>query len=395
MNMKPKTREKSKQKQSTVYDQYLAANPKMTDYVTGSGVMPENATREEQDVAQIYQSAYANEQAINKRADNAIFDANKAHDLSAKYLAVQNEANGLGGLGIADTSSLRLSSQYQKALAEANATRESALQDNYSKMQEDVQTVRGEWASQEEAKKQTKYDNASSFISGVQDKSSVEAYLKALGFNEETEEYGELMAQWEAGKAARIGETILGYDDREAVDRYLNANGITEETPEYDDYMKEWELAYGAEEESTEKKEVVLRDGVSFNDNGKFLFFGQDNFKDGDNFSIKVGEDILRIQSGGEVSDEAIKEAAQDVANQTVFGYDGKIYYKVNGNVYLVERRDNSYREHYETLYDLFFGNGEKNSSPNANYYTDENGKTDWNKIAENIAKGIQNSRLA
>ncbi len=178
-----------KAKQTSAYDQYLAANPEMTDFVKGSGIMPENATREEQDVARIYQSAYANERAINQRADNAIFDANKARDLSEKYLAVQNEANGLGGLGIADTSSLRLSSQYQKAIADTNATRENALQDNYSKMQEDVQTVRGEWAS-------------------------------------------------------KVGDTIMGSDDRIAVDRYLAANGIVEGTEEYDRYISQWELAY-------------------------------------------------------------------------------------------------------------------------------------------------------
>ena len=342
-----KTPKSVKKKQQTVYDQYLAANPEMTDVVKGNGVMPETATREDQDVAQIYQSAYANEQAINQRADNAIFDANKAHDLASKYLAVQNEANGLGGLGVADTSSLRLSSQYQKALADVNATRENALQENYSKMQEDVQTVRGEWASQKEAKKQS----AGEYISGLKDSSSVDAYLKAIGFDEGSLEYGELMAQWKTGYDSYVSDVIMGYDDREAVDRYLEANGIQEGTEQYDSYMNQWELAYGENDSPMESGEIILPKNISYNNNGKFWFFGQDDFRDGDNFSVKVGDKILRIQSGGAVEDANIIKAAKNVGNNQIFGYNEKVYYKVNGQIYLVERRDSSYKKDFDELY--------------------------------------------
>lgn len=343
----PQTTKSGKKKQLTAYEQYLAVNPEMSGFVTGSGAMPENATREEQDVAQIYQSAYANEQAINKRADNAIFDANKAHDLASKYLAVQNEANGLGGLGVADTSSLRLSSQYQKALADVNATRENALQENYSKMQEDVQTVRGEWASQAEAKKQ----NAGTYISRLKDKSSVAQYLIANGFEEGSNDYNQLMDQWSVERSEQVGETIMGYDDRTAVDRYLAANGVQKGTEQYDSYMSQWELAYGENDSSMESGEIVLPQNTSYNNNGKLLFFGQDDFREGDNFSIKVGNKILRIQSGGAVEDANIIKAAKNVGNNQIFGYNEKVYYKVNGQIYLVERRDSSYKKDFDELY--------------------------------------------
>lgn len=343
----PQTTKSGKKKQLTAYEQYLAANPEMAGFVTGSGAMPETATREEQDVAKIYQSAYANEQAINSRADAAVLDANKAHDLSMKYLAAQNQANGLGGLGISDTSSLRLSSQYQKALSDVNATRENALQENYSKMQDDVQTVRGEWASQKEAKKQS----AGEYISGLKNSSSVDAYLKAIGFEEGSSEYSELMAQWKTGYDSYVSDVIMGYDDRTAVDRYLAANGVQKGTEQYDSYMSQWELAYGENDSSMESGEIVLPQNTSYNNNGKFLFFGQDDFREGDNFSIKVGNKILRVQSGGAVEDANIIKAAKNVGNNQIFGYNEKVYYKVNGQIYLVERRDSSYKKDFDELY--------------------------------------------
>ena len=218
-------------------DAWMNSNPDMKSFVSGTqkvggavnNVLPEGASREEQDVAQVYQSAYNNAVAIDKRAQNAVLEANKAHDLSMKYLAAQNEVNGLGGLGIADTSSLRLSSQYQKALTDAYATKEASLLENYQKMTEDASTIRGEWASREEAKADEKYLNTENAILASDSEDSVKDYLQATGYEEGTEEYNSLLNRWYLlyGKTEDKKEEIEG-TTRNTVDALIESGGITE-----------------------------------------------------------------------------------------------------------------------------------------------------------------------
>ena len=77
----------------------------------------------------------------------------------------------------------------------------------------------------------------------------------------------------------------------------------------------------------------------------------------GNNFSlIDDSGDKYRIESGGEVTDTAIKSLANDVADGSVFGVRNQIYYKKDGKVYLVQKRKNSYGDHYTKLYNKFFG---------------------------------------
>lgn len=188
-------------------DEWLNAsgNENIKNFVTGGGtngsasvVLPEGASREDQDIANIYNEAYNNAVGIEKRAQQAALDAYKAYDLSSKYLAAQNKANGLEGLGVADTSALRLSSQYQNALSQANATRENSLQENSRNMQNDVNTVRGEWASREEAEAKEKYANAEANLGIFDNKTAVEYYLNAIGYEKGSEEYNSLLGIWQA-----------------------------------------------------------------------------------------------------------------------------------------------------------------------------------------------------
>ena len=113
------------------------------------------------------------------------------------------------------------------------------------------------------------------------------------------------------------------------------------------------------EQEELEKYYSITTSDVSFNNNGGWWIFGATDYRDGDNFSVKDRSGfIYRIQSGGEVTDTNIINAAASVGNQQVFGYGGQIYYKQNGKIYLVEKRDNSYGDHYDKLYDRIFGSG-------------------------------------
>ena len=211
-------------KKQPYLDAWLAANPKAKNAVAAtSAILPEGASREEQDLASIYASAAENATAIERRAQQATFDANKANDLASKYLAAQNQANGLGGLGIADTSSLRLSSIYQKALSDANATREQSLMENYLNASEKADTVRGEWASREEVKAEQekteakeKYTSTGNAILLSDDEDRVKQYLAAAGYAEGTDDYNSLLNRW-----------MLSYgESQQAESDVLNSYGI-------------------------------------------------------------------------------------------------------------------------------------------------------------------------
>lgn len=102
----------------------------------------------------------------------------------------------------------------------------------------------------------------------------------------------------------------------------------------------------------------VVTNDVKFNNDGGWWIFGSTDMGDvGNNFSVKDGSGfIYRIESGGEVTDAAIKSLASSVSNGSVFGARGQIYYKKDGKVYLIQKRDSSYGDHYTKLYNKFFG---------------------------------------
>ena len=219
----------SPNKKKTKTEEYLeaAGNDGLSKFVQGNATgganykpMPEGATREEQDVINAWQSAYNNAVSIENNALQAKLNANKAHELATKYLAVQNKANGLDGLGIADTSALRLSSQYQQALADANSAKTNALQENYAQMNEDVNTIRGEWASQEEAKAQAKLSNVEAAIMSGDDETKVKKYLDAMGYTEGTQERSYLMETWNLAFGEGEGQTTVPTISNELASKY-------------------------------------------------------------------------------------------------------------------------------------------------------------------------------
>lgn len=102
----------------------------------------------------------------------------------------------------------------------------------------------------------------------------------------------------------------------------------------------------------------VVTNDVRFNNDGGWWIFGSTDMGDvGNNFSLIDDSGFkYRIESGGEVTDAAIKSLASDVSNGSIFGVRGQIYYKKDGKVYLVQKRENSYGDHYTKLYNKFFG---------------------------------------
>ncbi|MBQ9113914.1 MAG: hypothetical protein IJY05_03220 [Clostridia bacterium] len=301
---------KTKTNNQKYLDEWMNANPDMKNFVSGTqnaggavnAVLPEGASREEQDLAQVYQTAYNNAVAIDKRAQNAILEANKAHDLSMKYLAAQNEANGLGGLGIADTSSIRLSSQYQKALTDAYATKEASLLENYQKMTEDASTIRGEWASREEAEADEKYAKTETAILNTDDEDTVKAYLNAAGYEEGTEDYTSLLNDWRLASGYK-----MSYDE--------NGNVVINESDTTDDSFVSYE------------NDLV----ISNYGNGL-------RSQVGDNFQVynKENKKVYYMEVGRRVNTDEINKAASDIKTLPyIFKYNGELYVKTkDGSIY-------------------------------------------------------------
>lgn len=102
----------------------------------------------------------------------------------------------------------------------------------------------------------------------------------------------------------------------------------------------------------------IVQNDVKFNNDGGWWIFGSTDMGEaGNNFSVKDGSGfVYRIESGGEVTDEVINSLASGVSNGSVFGVRGQIYYKKDGKVYLIQKRENSYGDHYTKLYNKFFG---------------------------------------
>lgn len=102
----------------------------------------------------------------------------------------------------------------------------------------------------------------------------------------------------------------------------------------------------------------IVQNDVKFNNDGGWWIFGSTDMGDvGNNFSLIDDSGFkYRIESGGEVTDAAIKSLASSVSNGSVFGVRGQIYYKKDGKVYLIQKRESSYGDHYTKLYNKFFG---------------------------------------
>lgn len=363
-------------------DAYMNANPGMKDFVSGgkntggavSFVLPEGASREEQDLASVYQTAYNNAIEIDKRAQNAVLEANKAHDLSMKYLAAQNEASGLSGLGIADTSALRLSSQYQKALTDAYATKEASLLENYQKMTEDANTIRGEWASREEAKaeeakaeEETKYNNALNHMANITNEASLNAYLDAT-FGNDTAKKEELAGIWGSTyKDIAMADTISAETNINKATEKLIRGGYTDDGTTLNArgqaLLNDWKNTTGWTEETQKNIEAQSEATTVKLGNGQFVFTEDGggkfnaNLKSG-NFSIK-GPDgtIYRMETGEKVTDDTIKQAASSVPNRTAFIYNSRIYYKNAGSIYAINSRSGGTGgKDYQDLYEAIEG---------------------------------------
>ena len=202
------------------------------------------------------------------------------------------------------------------------------------------------------------------------------------------EQYDQLMAQY---SKELIESGDLANEDTDKIDDLHQSGQISEE--DYDKQKEQWNSQIdtsdaffnsGSMSASEAKKQLdkilnnewtsdenkkalqktydslykVVTNDVRFNNDGGWWIFGSTDMDDvGNNFSLIDNSGFkYRIESGGKVTDSAITSLANDVADGSIFGVRNQIYYKKDGKVYLVQKRDNSYGDHYTKLYNKFFG---------------------------------------
>jgi hypothetical protein len=164
------------------------------------------------------------------------------------------------------------------------------------------------------------------------------------------EDYNKLKEQWnsqiDTSDAFFNSGSMSATEAKKQLDKILNNEWTSEENKKA--LQKTYDNLY----------KIVTND-VSFRNDGGWWIFGSTNMdKAGNNFSLKDGSgNRYNIESGGRVTDSTILSPSSDVAEGSVFGLRGQIYYKKDGNVYLVQKREkNSYGDHYTKLYNKFFG---------------------------------------
>ena len=84
-------------------------------------------------------------------------------------------------------------------------------------------------------------------------------------------------------------------------------------------------------------------------------------FEKGRNFEITdTSGKTFRVEIGEEATDQTILGKAANVDSGEVFGYGGKLFIRNQDRVYAVEARENSYKNEFASLYDLYFGGGDR-----------------------------------
>lgn len=163
------------------------------------------------------------------------------------------------------------------------------------------------------------------------------------------EDYNKQKEQWnsqiDTSDAFFNSGSMSASEAKKQLDKILNNEWTSEENKK-------------ALQETYDNLYKVVTNDVRFNNDGGWWIFGSTDMDDvGNNFSLIDNSGFkYRIKSGGKVTDSAITSIARDVADGSIFGLRGQIYYKKDGNVYLVRKRENSYGDHYTKLYNKFFG---------------------------------------
>lgn len=357
--------------------------------------------------AQIEQNKQNALQQAESERERAVIDARSSYEQNkATYgaNAEQLAAMGLSGSGYSDYLNQQAyatqRAETQNANAQAEATKLAAeqqansdklnaelsyaenMQGNAEKLAQYQQQKAEEAKAEEEQKKQYYAALLTSANTGVYTSEQIASLGAQYGLDE---------AQISQLQAAAYKSGDLANEDTDKIDDLHQSGQISEE--DYNKQKEQWNSQIdtsdaffnsGSMSASEAKKQLdkilnnewtseenkkalqktydslykVVTNDVRFNNDGGWRIFGSTDMDDvGNNFSLIDNSGFkYRIESGGKVTDSAITSIARDVADGSIFGLRGQIYYKKDGNVYLVRKRENSYGDHYTKLYNKFFG---------------------------------------
>ena len=363
--------------------------------------------------AQIEQNKQNALQQAESERERAVIDARSSYEQNkATYgaNAEQLAAMGLSGSGYSDYLNQQAyatqRAETQNANAQAEATKLAAeqqansdklnaelsyaenMQGNAEKLAQ-YQQQKAEEAKAEEEQKKLSYTEALNYIAenGIYSDPNYLDELLSMGEISQ-EQYNKLIAQYTQIVSENEDSSLT---DTDKIDEMHESGKLDDET--YNKQKEQWneqldtsdsafnmgdmpasdakkllESTLNNEWASDEKKKEmqetydrlykVVTNDVRFNNDGGWWIFGSTDMDDvGNNFSLIDNSGFkYRIESGGKVTDSAITSIARDVADGSIFGLRGQIYYKKDGNVYLVRKRENSYGDHYTKLYNKFFG---------------------------------------
>ena len=334
------------------------------------------------DVGQTLYKYYLQDQTAAEQRNAALRDmaaersaaeqsASITYDKLQKYLPQQLRAQGLGNLGVSDSAMLEAGNQYlatMAGLAGDFGKRELTLEEAYGQSQRERELAKAE---------------------------EVKGVLDAYRTKAETEEQKTQEEEKAAQDAEFVNlETIISggyYNDPAELRAYLDANkgGLSdtqyklldqmvtylENSPEEAARLEALEEQAAAEEASGLKTldQATVKNKADAEEVYGNITLGlanpviggiiatindsknNDNFKKGDNFNVNIGDLTYKVQSGGEATDANVLLAAKSVENNTVFGYDEKLYLKRSGKVYIVEARDLTKKDHYDKLWAQFY----------------------------------------
>lgn len=254
-----------------------------------------------------------------------------------KYLPQQLKAQGLSGLGVSQTAALRMMNNYNAQMGEIDRDYNAGASDllaNYSDGRVALESAAAQDALAREQLELQKYQ--------IDEQNKANADTKAYSL------YSDIINMIDAGDFKTSGELTA----------YIDAH--REDLGDYADRLDVIAKSRGEYIDEVAKDEADAKAATEVKITAAEINGGDKKMTAGDNFSIKIGNDIYRVESGGEVLDQAIKNAAMAVKDDQVFGYGENLYVKKSGKIYAIQKRelqtsDADAKRGYQALYNKIF----------------------------------------
>lgn len=324
-----------------------------SDYNLGQSFesVKENMSNEDYDLSQKLLNYYGqtntlsdqynhSNQIIENQRKQALQENSIAREKALKYLPEYLKMQGLGGQGLSESSVISANNAFNNNRnsinAEANVNKNELLK-NYNAGVRDLDSnyldeesdIRNHYLQQFVDNSATNLANLETMI------------LEKLSTMSQDAQGRISIADKEVLKEmVNNSREDLTDEDQKIIDTYISNIG---ERPQ-------------EEVDAENEYNQIKTSDVEFRNNGGWWIFGATDFREGDNFSLKDSSgERYNIESGGKVEDSSIIQAAQKVGNGSIFGYQNKLYYKKDGDIYLIQKRANSYGSHYTNLYKKFY----------------------------------------